>query len=379
MPPADGRGGPSRFHRLRPLLTTAFLLLFPAWGFPHAGNVSYSQITVQGRQVRQQIRILVEELLMAVPLDRNQDGTLDQEELEAGREELTLYLQQKVEIISRDVTLPLRIDSLEMSELEVDDQEELEPFLFVELIFEAPNLVGAFSMRCRLLDDVDIRHDNFAKIIIRGQSRPFVFTPYNTFVYDPGGGRSTSRLVPDLWSTFNNFALLGAEHIFSGYDHILFLIGLLLVAARFSETFKVVTAFTIAHSFSLALAALEIIEVSSRIVEPFIALSIMYVAAENFFSWFPVQRWMISFGFGLIHGLAFAQGLQVLDLPKAQFVTALLSFNVGIEMAQVLIVAVTFPLILAVAKVPWRLRAIQGLSAVLFLLGTLWLIERVLV
>ena len=264
-----------------------------------------------------------------------------------------------------------------MSELEVDDQEELEPFLFAELVFESPNLVGAFSMRCRLLDDVDIRHDSFAKIEIGGRSRPFVFTPYNTFVFDPGGGRTITRLAPDLWATFNNFALLGAEHIFSGYDHILFLIGLLLVAARFAETVKVVTAFTIAHSFSLALAALEIVEVSSRIVEPFIALSIMYVAAENFFSWFPVQRWMISFAFGLIHGLAFAQGLQVLNLPKAQFVTALLSFNVGIEMAQVLIVAVTFPLFLAAAKVPWRLRAIQGLSAVLFLLGTLWLIERV--
>jgi len=111
-------------------------------------------------------------------------------------------------------------------------------------------------------------------------------------------------------------------------------------------------------------------------VEAVIALSIMYVAAETVFSWFPIKRWLVSFSFGLVHGLAFAETLQVLHLPRTQLVTALFSFNVGIEIAQVLIVASAFPVLLAMAKASWRLRAIQGLSFVIFCCGTAWLIQR---
>ena len=131
------------------------------------------------------------------------------------------------------------------------------------------------------------------------------------------------------------------------------------------------------YSVALVLAAFKIVEVSVGIVEPMIALSIMYVAAENFFSWFPLKRWMISFGFGLIHGLAFAQGLQMLDLPRAQFAMALLSFNLGIELAQVMIVAIAFPALMLMAEAPWRERTIRALSLVIFCLGTTWLVERV--
>jgi len=357
--------------------STLFILLFPALGFPHAGNVSYSQITVEGTRLRQEIQILVEELLLAVPFDSNQDGAVSQGELDAARERLSAYLSQKVEVTSGDVDLPLRIEALRIVQREVEDSSEPLSFLLAQLVFESPHPLTEFKIRSHLLDQVDIRHHNFAKINISGLSRPFVFTPSNTFVYEGGMGRS-AQFVPGLGETLYNFGRLGADHIFSGYDHILFLIGLLLVATRFADILKVVTAFTIAHSFSLALAALQWVEVASRMVEPFIALSIMYVAFENFFSWFPAKRWLISFGFGLIHGLAFAQGLQVLKLPPPQFIAALLSFNVGIEVAQVIIVALTFPAILAMAKASWRPRAIQGLSSVLFCLGALWLIQRVL-
>jgi hypothetical protein len=149
------------------------------------------------------------------------------------------------------------------------------------------------------------------------------------------------------------------------------------VGTRFLPTVQVVTAFTVAHSVSLVLAAFKIVEVSAGIVEPIIALSIMYVAAENFLSWFPMKRWLLSFGLGLIHGLAFAQGLEMLDLPRAQFVTALLSFNLGIELVQVMIVAIVFPALMLMAKSPWRLGTIRVLSLVIFVLGTAWLVERV--
>ena len=363
--------GPS-LSRLGWTLTWLFLFSLPA--FPHAGNVSYSQFTVQDREVRVEIQILVKELLLAVPLDGNQDGAVDPRELEASRELLTGYLREKLEIFSVAKRLPLRVESFEVRLRAVVDSEPL-PFLFAQLVFESPRPLTQFRIRCHLLDEVDIRHDNFAKIDLHGFIRPFVFTPSNAFVYRGGKGQSV-QVASSAWGTFYSFGVLGVEHIFTGYDHMLFLIGLVLVATAFAPTVKVVTAFTIAHSVSLALAALRVVQVPSSLVEAVIALSIMYVACENFFSWFPVKRWIISFGFGLVHGLAFAQALEILHLPRIQFVTALFSFNVGIEIAQVVIVALIFPFILAMAKAPWRLRAVQGFSFLIFWCGTLWLAQR---
>lgn len=363
--------------RLRLAWTLIFMLIFPVLAFSHAGNVSYSQITVENLRIRHEIQILVEELEEAVPLDADRDGTITPAELEAVREELAEYLSRKIEVESWNVALPLRLESLEIREREVvDADQETLPFLWVELVFESPHLLSRFQIRCHVLDEIDIRHDNFAKITILGSERPFVFKPWNAFVYERGQGRA-EQFFPSVWSTFTSFGMLGGEHILTGYDHMLFLIGLLLVATRFLTTVKVVTAFTVAHSVSLVLAAFKIVEVSADIVEPVIALSIMYVAAENFFSWFAMKRWLISFGFGLIHGLAFAQGLEMLDLPRVQFVTALLSFNIGIELAQVMIVAIAFPALMLMAGAPWRLRTIRGLSLLIFCLGSVWLVERV--
>ena len=352
----------------------ALVFFFPVLGLAHAGNVSYSQIEVQDILIRQEIRILVQELLLAVPLDANHDGTLEQQELAAARDILTDYLRRKVEVFSGEVRLPLRVESLDIRVESVVDSDPL-PFLFARLVFESQEPLREFRMRCHLLDEVDIQHDNFAKINIGGEVRPFVFTPTNTFVHRGSAGDALA-VAPSPWETLYSFGLHGIRHIFTGYDHMLFLIGLLLVAASFGSTVRIVTAFTISHSLALALAAFRVVSVPSRFVEAVIALSIMYVAAENVLSWFPIRRWMVSFSFGLVHGLAFAETLQVLHLPRTQLVTALFSFNVGIEIAQVLIVASAFPVLLAMAKASWRLRAIQGLSFVIFCCGTAWLIQR---
>ena len=352
----------------------ACLLACSSLAFSHAGNVSYSQIIVSDHELRQEVQILVQELLLALPIDANKDGTLEQGELEASRAILTDYLQKKIEVFSEGARLPLRVESLEVRKESVVDSDP-SPFLFAQVVFASPRPLTEFRMRCHLLDEVNIRHDNFAKITIGGVVRPFVFTPANAFEYRGGVARSVA-LSSSHWATFLNFGTLGLKHIFTGYDHMLFLVGLLLVATRFGHTVKVVTAFTIAHSFSLTLAALRVVQIQTRLVESFIALSIMYVTFENVISWFPVRRWLISFGFGLVHGLAFAQALEVLHLPRPQLVTALFSFNVGIEVAQVVVVALTFPLIFAMAKAPWRLRAVQTLSIVIFACGTLWLVQR---
>jgi hydrogenase/urease accessory protein HupE len=180
------------------------------------------------------------------------------------------------------------------------------------------------------------------------------------------------------------FLAAGIEHIFLGYDHIAFLLAVILWGQTLWPLVKVVTAFTIAHSITLSLAALNIFAIPSAIVEPAIAASIMFVAAENFFSRNIDRRWLVTFLFGLVHGFGFASALSEIGLPTNALVPALAAFNIGVEIGQVAIVALVFPLLLladrliaggAAAK-GRQPSLVYGCSAVIFALGLYWLIER---
>lgn len=176
-----------------------------------------------------------------------------------------------------------------------------------------------------------------------------------------------------------HFVVLGIEHIFLGYDHIMFLLALILVGGRFLELVKIVTAFTVAHSVTLILAALRIVTLPSRLIESAIALSIAYVAAENLFRARLEKRWMLTFAFGLVHGFGFANVLRELGLPAKGLVLSLLGFNLGVEIGQVCIVGALFPLILWLHRQPEtrRRRIVTALSVGILLFGLGWLVERV--
>jgi len=179
----------------------------------------------------------------------------------------------------------------------------------------------------------------------------------------------------------------GIEHILIGYDHIAFLIAIVLWANRLWPVVKLVTAFTVGHSITLSLAALDIVRIPSSIIEPAIAASIVYVAAENFFSHDVQKRWRDTFGFGLVHGFGFASALQEFGIPKSALVPALASFNIGVEIGQIAIVAAVVPLLMAFDRVaggPVRVSAAPGrppvavyaLSAVIVGLGSYWFLAR---
>jgi hypothetical protein len=179
------------------------------------------------------------------------------------------------------------------------------------------------------------------------------------------------------------FLAWGTEHIFLGYDHIAFLLALLLVAAGWGELLKIVTSFTLAHSLTLLLAALNVVRIPSRLTEVLIAASIVYVAAENL--WLlarhrvPRQRWALTFAFGLVHGLGFATELrQRLAALPGSVLLPVLSFNLGVELGQMAIVAAVFPLLAAVRRggEPRRVLMVRWGSAAILLLGLGWLVER---
>jgi hydrogenase/urease accessory protein HupE len=190
---------------------------------------------------------------------------------------------------------------------------------------------------------------------------------------------------PALLDVIRRYVEAGIEHIFLGYDHVAFLIAIVLWARTLWPVIKIVTAFTLAHSITLSLAALQIVVIPSSIVEPAIAASIVYVAVENFFSRNVDRRWRDTFVFGLIHGFGFASALQEFGLPRGAVVPALGAFNLGVEIGQVAIVSIVIPVLASLDRLlaaahgvaPARTAAlVYALSGIIAILGCYWILER---
>ncbi len=174
-----------------------------------------------------------------------------------------------------------------------------------------------------------------------------------------------------------SFIGLGIEHIFTGYDHILFLISLLMLGGSLGHLLKIVTAFSLSHSITLSLAVLNIVSVPSRWVEIIIALSIAYIAAENLWQKEPNQaRWQLAFGFGLIHGLGFSSALQELELPRHNLALSIVSFSAGIEIGQMTIVLISFLGLAYLHKFPWDLTIRRLISVGVIVMSAIWVWER---
>lgn len=185
---------------------------------------------------------------------------------------------------------------------------------------------------------------------------------------------------PPAARTFSDFLKLGIEHIITGYDHLLFLFALLMVAPRFREAALIITSFTVAHSITLALATLNVVRFGSQFVEPLIAASIVYVGIENlFYRGAAPARWRLTFAFGLVHGFGFASALRDLGVHSGTtgIVLPLLSFNLGVEAGQVMTAALVLPLIWWARKAPSFVRfAVPACSGLVIALGGWWLLMR---
>jgi hypothetical protein len=249
-----------------------------------------------------------------------------------------------------------------------------------------------------LFREVDPTHRGIAKIQLPGQ--PLVLT-----MLDPGRapetatGASAASAPADAAPAHAapsgawGFLREGVHHILTGYDHVLFLLCLLLPSVmrrspqgwqpvgKLSEAIwpvvGIVSAFTVAHSITLGLAALKIVSLPSAVIEPAIAVTIILAALDNVWPIFPVRRVVVTFLFGLIHGFGFAGVLAELNLPTADFAWALLQFNVGLELGQLMIVVGVTALLFALRQWPrYRPLVIRGGSFAALVIGLLWLIER---
>lgn len=347
---------------MRLLLATVLAWLVPVSVAAHPANVAHARIAIEERVITIALSANLLELDLVLSLDRDLDGRVDTRELEARRTAVVEYLRGKVGVSASGRVLPM-----ELLALGIGRSGDGRAVVETTLAFRSEHVLRDIAIRCEPLTELGADHTTLARIDTRAGSQEFVFRAGLTYREAPGA------LARGL-----QFLTLGIVHIFAGYDHIAFLLGLLLTGGSTLTIVKIVTAFTAAHSVTLSLAALDVVTLSPVVVEAGIALSIVYVAAENLFTRRRQGRWLVSFLFGLVHGFGFAGVLKELALPSSALVTSLVTFNLGVEIAQVAIVALVVPALYALARTRLHAPLTRMASAVILSLGLFWLYQRVL-
>ncbi len=193
---------------------------------------------------------------------------------------------------------------------------------------------------------------------------------------------NVSQESNSYFTIFFTYFKLGVEHILTGYDHIFFILGFVIIAASFFSLVKSISGFTVSHSFTLTLAALGIFVLPPKIVEPMIALSILVVGLIGLFNIGDkyLSRFWLIFAFGLFHGLGFAGAIAEIGFPKVGFITSLIGFNLGVEAGQLTVVLIVYPFIYLVDKYGKKNSKIVRnlISVIVVIAGAIWLISRLM-
>jgi hydrogenase/urease accessory protein HupE len=370
-----------RLLSLLPLALTAALLLAAApRAFAHDEAISSSEVVVSDHDVVWKVDVGTAGLAKAL----NWPGTgsdLNEAALEAARPEIARYLAGSLEIRSQGVLLPPQPGVLEPRYETLPETGKPGIARVVLALHHASDrVIDELDVRVQFFADLTAQHRALIKVTWGSDQRQYTRL-----------GRAQLHLVrgqlfPSSWNTTREFLLWGCQHIFLGYDHIAFLLALLLAITRLDQLVKIVTSFTVAHSATLLLSALQIVAVPARLTEVLIAASIIYIAAENLL-WAERSarhRWLITFGFGLVHGLGFATELRArLAEGGGGVVVPVLTFNLGVEIGQLAIVAVVFPLLTLLRRDPsptrrdrrQRTLLVAG-SLPILALGLAWFVAR---
>jgi len=246
----------------------------------------------------------------------------------------------------------------------------------IHLLYHCPQTVRDLSITSTLFLDLDETHTQFVRLASPDDPgtalREAVLTASNRTFHIPDVRTGGSATGDRAWSFFK----LGIEHLLTGYDHILFLLTV-IIAMSLMDTIKAVTAFTVAHSLTMALAFLHLVSLPSSVVEPLIAVTIIYVSVENLLRQNVRKRWLLTGLFGLVHGLGFVGALKAITVSRNELLLSLFSFNLGIEAGQLLVIAIAIPALHYLRSRDWDRRFCRAFSQGAAALGTVWLIQRV--
>ena len=344
-----------RFVLLMPLL-----LWHAAPVGAHAVGVSRGEYRAENQQVRADLVFARPELLTALPaLDQDRDGTLSSTELDRAHSQLAGWIERGIVVRIAAGGCPGTLTNAVLTE---QDGVQL------VAIFRCPANPTAFSLRLDLLGQLSLGHRHVVTTIAGAQTEHAV-------LYE---SQPELALAPPAAGDEPAFFRLGVMHILTGYDHLLFLLALVLVGGSLRSIAVVVTIFTLAHSVTLAVAALGWWAPRPALIGPAIALSIAYLGIENCFAPNLRQRWRLTFLFGLIHGFGFAGALQTTTLSAQQLPIALASFNLGVEAGQFAVLALMRPVVSWLGEREWFARGgLQATSLAISAMGMWWFIARV--
>jgi hypothetical protein len=373
------------------LLSLLLALLFGAApAHAHKASDAYLQLHRSGDTLDLRWDIALRDLDAMLDLDTNADRKLSWGEVRTRMPDIRAYALARLRLQQGQCTLA------EAQPAAVEDRID-GAYLVLQLRSRCAAVAtgSALDIDYRLFREVDPTHRGLLRLEADDAAQPTVrsLDPSAGLVTVPWPG-TPAGAVANAAASDSSFFHDGIHHILIGYDHILFLVCLLLPAVlrRRAEGWEpvvgwreavwpmlgIVTMFTIAHSITLALAGLKVVTISPRIIEPGIAITIMLAAVDNIHPVLRGRRKLFSFLFGLIHGFGFAGALAELDLPLRDFVVALLQFNLGVEAGQLMVVAVVLVALLALRH--WRRYpplVLRGGSALAVLVAAIWLGERV--
>jgi hypothetical protein len=346
----------------------------------HIASNGFLVLSVKGPEISGSMELSLRDAELAVGVDQNLDGKITWGELKAAEDSLNRYLGAHLSLSAQN-----RRCDLSFGEVQVNDRVDGN-YAWLPLKARCPAVVTELSIGYSVLNTIDPSHRGLLNLNAAGIVQSGVLggeAPQAAFTF----------LSPSRVRAFAEYLRAGIWHILSGFDHLLFLISLLLPAVLLRQhgqwqpvvqmrpalisVFKVVTAFTVAHSLTLSLAAFDIIRLPSRLTESVIAASIIVAALNNIFPFVTESRARIAFAFGLLHGFGFASVLADMGLPKGARLLSLVSFNLGIEVGQLAVVCAVMPVIYGLRSGAFYRRAVMPWgSAAIAALALVWLVQR---
>jgi hypothetical protein len=365
---------------MKQLLLFCAFLLHTLVAYAHKPSDSYLTLAVNGSTISGQWDIALRDLDYAIGMDANGDAEITWGEVRTKQAEIAAYAMSRLDLSAANKSCPLRV-----VEHLIDDHTD-GAYAVLRFKAECGEAFEVLQARYALFFDIDPQHKGLLRLEYQGQSRTAIFSPEKA-------SQQFTLAKSSKFAQFIDYVKEGVWHIWIGFDHILFLLALLLPAVAYRKyrtwlavnafktafwnVLKIVTAFTIAHSITLTLATLGVVSLPSRLVESVIAASVVAAALNNVLPIFSERRWAIAFAFGLVHGFGFASVLSDLGLPQDALILALVGFNLGVEIGQLAIVAVFLPFAYALRyTLVYRRLILLGGSLLIALLAAVWFVER---
>ena len=372
-----GQAASSRLAGSRVVRGAILVILFSLLSLQDAAahDPGLSSLTIRQRtnSLEATLTLAVKDAAQVAELDEDHDGIVTQAEFAQTRSQLETAVARQLFIAADG-----KVAKAQSVHSRLDENNNVE----VLLNFDAVGF-SSLEIQSKIIASLPLGHRQYLQI--QNSTGETVFERLLSAAADratvemPHAHSSTVAL--EAVRSFTNFLCLGVKHILTGYDHLLFLFGLLLVARGFFSSLGIITSFTIAHSITLAVATLHLVQIPSRIVEPLIAASIVFVGIENLLRGdIPTARRMVPFGFGLIHGFGFASALREAGIGSGTggILLPLFSFNLGVELGQIMVAALALPIIWKLRENPMFIaRWAPACSAAVVLLGSFWFVQRV--